>query len=66
MFKKTTYATLGSGVAAFLISKGIYIPNEETLVLVAFIIVVRGLFVKLSGPVTAYLDAEFNVRRRAC
>lgn len=61
-FSKTAYATIGTGLGAFLISKGIYIPNDETLVLVAFAITVRALYTKLSGPVGEYLEASINVR----
>ncbi len=61
-FSKTAYATIGTGLGAFLISKGIYIPNDETLVLVAFAITIRALYTKLSGPVSEYLDKSINVK----
>ena len=61
-FTKTAYATIGTGLGAFLISKGIYIPNDETLVLVAFAITMRALYNKLSGPVSEYLDKSISVR----
>lgn len=60
-FSKTAYATIGTGLGAFLISKGIYIPNDETLVLVAFAITIRALYTKLSGPVSEYLEKSINV-----
>lgn len=60
-FTKTAYATIGTGLGAFLISKGIYIPNDETLVLIAFAITMRALYNKLSGPVSEYLENSINV-----
>lgn len=62
-FSKTAYATIGTGLGAFLISKGIYIPNDETLVLVAFAITIRALYNKLSGPVSEYLENSINEMR---
>ena len=60
-FTKTAYATIGTGLGAFLISKGIYVPNDETLVLIAFAITMRALYNKLSGPVSEYLENSINV-----
>lgn len=61
-FSKTAYATIGTGLGAFLIAKGIYIPNDETLVLAAFAITIRALYNKLSGPVSEYLENSINVK----
>lgn len=61
-FSKTAYATIGTGLGAFLIAKGIYIPNDETLVLAAFAITIRALYTKLSGPVSEYLENSINVK----
>lgn len=63
-FSKTAYATIGTGLGAFLIAKGIYIPNDETLVLAAFAITIRALYTKLSGPVSEYLENSINVKRK--
>lgn len=60
-FSKTAYATIGTGLGAFLIAKGIYIPNDETLVLAAFAITIRALYTKLSGPVSEYLENSISV-----
>lgn len=60
-FKKATYATLTAGLAAFLVTSGIYIPNDETLILAAFLIVTRVLYVKLSAPITNLIDSTINV-----
>lgn len=63
--RKATYATITSGLTAFLVANGIYIPNDETLILVAFIIVSRVLYVKLGAPVAALLDGAIDeVRTR--
>lgn len=60
-FSKTAYATIGTGLGAFLISKGIYVPNDETLVLIAFALTIRTLYNKLSGPLSSYLEASIAV-----
>lgn len=63
--RKATYATIVSGLTAFLVANGIYIPNDETLILAAFVIVSRFLYVKLSAPVAALLDGAIDeVRTR--
>lgn len=63
---KAAYAAVGGGVATLLVTQGIYIPNDETLVLVAFALTTRALYVKLAGPVGAYLQASINVRVWPC
>lgn len=60
---KTAYATIGTGLGAFLITKGIYIPNDETLVLVAFAFTIRALYNKLSGPLSSYLESSITVKK---
>ncbi len=58
--KKAAYATLTGGLMAFLVANNIYIPNDETLILAAFTIVVRTLYVKLSGPLSDMIEAGIN------
>lgn len=60
--KKATFATLTGGLTAFLVTKGIYIPNDETLILVAFLIVARVLYVKLSTPLANLIDSSIKVK----
>lgn len=60
-FKKSAYATVAGGIGAFLISKGIYVVNEETLVLVAFLIMSRFAYVKLSQPISEFFEGYINV-----
>lgn len=60
-FRKATYATLTGGLTAFLVANGIYIPNDETLILVAFIVTSRFLYLKLATPITKLLDESINV-----
>ncbi len=62
-FSKTAYATIGTGLGAFLITKGIYVPNEETLVLIAFALTIRTLYNKLNGPLSSYLESSITVTR---
>lgn len=59
--KKTTFATLGAGLASFLISKGIYVFDGESLILISFLIVTRYLYLKLSGPLSDYLQGLIDV-----
>lgn len=66
MVRKATYATLTGGLTAFLVANGIYIPNDETLILVSFLIVVRALYVKLGTPVANMIDASINVWLKVC
>lgn len=61
LFKKSAYATVAGGITAFLVSNGIYIVNEETLVLVAFLIMSRFAYVKLSGPLGEFFENYINV-----
>lgn len=61
LFKKSAYATLFGGAMSFLVSKGIYIPNEETLILVAFLIMSRLAYVKLADPIGSLFQSYINV-----
>lgn len=61
MFKKSAYATLFGGAMSFLVAKGIYIPNEETLILVAFMIMSRLAYVKLADPIGSLFESYINV-----
>ena len=62
--RKATYATLTGGLAAFLVSSGVYIPSDETLILAAFLIVTRVLYVKLAIPITKMIDSGIDVRAK--
>lgn len=62
---KTAYTAVGGGLATLLVSQGIYIPNDETLVLLAFAVTIRALYVKLAGPLGDYLQSSINVRHAA-
>jgi hypothetical protein len=59
--RKATYATVTGGITAFLVANGIYIPNDETLILAAFILVTRVLYVKIGGPLANLIDSSINV-----
>ncbi len=61
LFKKSAYATLTGGLVSFLVSKGIYVPNEETLILVAFLIMSRLAYVKLAGPIGTLFETYITV-----
>ncbi|GAB5590472.1 atp4 subunit B of the stator stalk of mitochondrial F1F0 ATP synthase [Umbelopsis nana] len=60
LVSKTGYVTLGAGLATFLISKEIYVFNEETLVLVAFGGLAGALFKYLKEPYNSMADEHIN------
>ena len=57
----TGAGALGVGVAAYLISKEIYIINNETVVAVVMGGVIYALLRKIGKPVTEYIDARNQV-----
>ncbi|OZJ04154.1 hypothetical protein BZG36_03122 [Bifiguratus adelaidae] len=60
LISKTGYLTLGTGLATFLISKEIYVLNEETLVLIAFGGLMTGLLSYMREPYKAMADEHIN------
>jgi len=67
-FKKALYSALGGGATAGLIASNIYIPNEETLILIAFLIMSRLAYVKLSAPISSLFDSyvQVTIRNLVC
>lgn len=61
-FKKALYSVLGGGATAGLIASDIYIPNEETLILIAFLIMSRLAYVKLSAPISSLFESYVQVK----
>lgn len=61
LISKTGFVTLGTGLAVFLISKEIYILNEETLVLLSVGGLFALLFKYLRDPYNAMADETINV-----
>ena len=57
----TGAGTLGVVVAAYLISKEIYIISGETVIAVVMGGVIYGLLKKIGGPVTEYIDTRNQV-----
>ena len=51
LVSKTGFITLGAGLATWLISKEIYVFNNETVLLVAFAGVATGLYRTLGTPI---------------
>ncbi|KAH8554050.1 hypothetical protein BGW37DRAFT_241933 [Umbelopsis sp. PMI_123] len=60
LVSKTGFVTLSAGLATFLISKEIYVFNEETLVLVAFGGLAGALFKYLKEPYNSMADEHIN------
>lgn len=63
LVRKATYATLTGGLMAFLVANGIYIPNDETLILAAFVLVARALYVKMASPIAKLIDGNIETTR---
>lgn len=61
LVSKTGYITLGTGLATFLISKEVYVFNEETLVLVGAGGLLFGLLKYLREPFTTMGNEHINV-----
>lgn len=61
LLKKSAYTTLGGALTAALVASGIYIPNEETLILVAFLIMARLGYVKLATPIGSLFQSYIDV-----
>ncbi|KAL1922368.1 uncharacterized protein VTP21DRAFT_9907 [Calcarisporiella thermophila] len=60
---KLSYLTAGTGLSAYLISKELYVLNEETLVLICFGGLVFSLGKYLRQPYTEWADAHINKQR---
>lgn len=61
LLSKTGFLTLGAGAATFIISKEIYVFNEETLVLASFTGIVYSLIKALRGPYNSWAEEQINV-----
>jgi F-type H+-transporting ATPase subunit b len=62
LITKTGYITLGTGLATYALSKELYIFNEETIVLTAFIGLWAAIYRGVSKPIVELRDAEAEVR----
>jgi len=60
VISKTGYLTVGTGLAAWLISKEIYVVNEETLVAISFAGLIIALFRSLKQPYVEWADEEIR------
>lgn len=59
--RKSICFTTTAAVMTYLIKSGIYIVNHETLVLVAFYLAMRLLYIKVGPPLGEYLQASIDV-----
>jgi Mitochondrial ATP synthase B chain precursor (ATP-synt_B) len=59
--KKTSYVTIGASITAILAAKDIYIANKETLILAAFVILMRIAYIKLGPLVSEFAENGMNV-----
>ncbi|KAF9584707.1 atp4 subunit B of the stator stalk of mitochondrial F1F0 ATP synthase, partial [Lunasporangiospora selenospora] len=57
---KTGYVTALAGAAAYFISKEIYVFNEETLVLLAFLVTFGGIVKNAREPFNEWADSHIN------
>jgi len=60
VISKTGYLTVGTGLAAWLVSKEIYVVNEESLVAISFAGLIIALFKLLKQPYVEWADEEIN------
>ena len=61
LISKTGYITLGTGLATYVLSKEIYVLNEETLVLVAFAGMATLLYRGIKKPFNDWAAEENEV-----
>lgn len=57
---KTTWVTVGTGLSALAISKELYVANEETVILVAFLIFATFIGRTISGPYKEWADGQIE------
>ena len=57
---KTGWVTLGTGLSALAVSKELYVANEETVILVAFLIFATFLGKNVSGPYKEWADGQIE------
>ncbi|RKP25458.1 putative H+-transporting two-sector ATPase chain b precursor, mitochondrial [Syncephalis pseudoplumigaleata] len=60
IISKTGYITVGAALATALVSKEIYVVNEETLVLVSFVGLTTALLNAVRGPYTEFVKDQYN------
>ena len=59
--RKSICFTTTAAIVTYLIKSGIYIVNHETLVLIAFYLAMRWLYLKVGPPIGEYLQASIDV-----
>ncbi|KAL7752473.1 atp4 subunit B of the stator stalk of mitochondrial F1F0 ATP synthase [Sorochytrium milnesiophthora] len=57
---KTGIITLGTGAAAFAVSKEIYVFNAETIVMASFIGIAAIIYRSLKEPIKEYTDSQID------
>lgn len=62
LVSKTSWVTIGTGLSALAISKELYVANEETVILVAFLIFATFIGRTISGPYKEWADGQIEVR----
>lgn len=62
LVSKTGWVTLGTGLSALAISKELYVANEETVILVGFLIFATLVGRSIGGPYTQWADSQIEVR----
>lgn len=58
---KAGWVTLGTSLSALAVSKELYVANEETVILVAFLVFATALGRTLSGPYKEWADGQIEV-----
>lgn len=61
LVSKTGWVTLGTGLSALAISKELYVANEETVILVGFLIFATLVGRSITGPYKEWADGQIEV-----
>lgn len=61
LISKTTWVTLGAGLTAFTVSNELYVANDETVILAAFLIFATFVGRATAKPYTDWANATIEV-----
>lgn len=60
LVSKTGWVTLGTGISALAVSKELYVVNEETVILVAFVLFATFIGRSMAGPYKEWADGQID------
>ena len=62
LVSKTTWVTLGAGLTAFTVSNELYVANDESVILAAFLIFATFVGRATAKPYTEWANSTIDVR----